>query len=554
MNAMVYIRGNRADFDEWAAMGAEGWSYDEVLPYFKKSEDNERGEDQFHGVGGPLPVRESRSMTPVADVFVEAAAQAGHERNPDFNGARQEGFGRYQTTQENGMRASTSVRYLHPNMDRENLTVLTDALALRLLFDGDRASGVEIDHAGTVEEINAAREVIVSAGSYQSPQLLMLSGIGPAEALTLFGLEVRQDLPVGEGLQDHCMTLINWKADFESLMTALTPENIELLQSEGRGPLSSNVAESGGFIRTRPGLDAPDCQFHFAPVLFLEEGLGAAVEHGLGFGPGVVKPTSRGAVTLRTASPYVKPRIQHNYLTTEEDRATMLAGVEGRASRSHSRTRSRASSRDRSRRPTRMRATRSCGHTSSSNSMTIYHPTSSCAIGPVVDSAPEGPRRGRPARRRRLGDADDRPRQHQRGDDHDRREGCRSHQGGRGRAQRRLGGLSRSCSLRLRTDPPAARGAWSAHRDDHVAGEQRRLAGGCGWKFVPRRRPTIIEPPRIAPTVWPTPSQPSPPRSPPGGTRRRRPPPRSAGGVAPAAPSPCRSPCTGRSRGRPPLA
>ena len=252
MNAMVYIRGNRADFDEWATLGAKGWSYDDVLPYFKRSEDNERGEDDFHGVGGPLPVRESRAMSPIADVFVEAATQAGHERNPDFNGARQEGFGRYQTTQENGMRASTSVRYLHPNMGRQNLTVITDALALRILFDGDRASGVEIDHAGAIEEVGAAREVILSAGAYQSPQLLMLSGVGPAEALTLFGIEVRTDLPVGEGLQDHCMTLMNWKADHESLMTALTPENVELLQTEGRGPLSSNIAEAGGSSSSRP--------------------------------------------------------------------------------------------------------------------------------------------------------------------------------------------------------------------------------------------------------------------------------------------------------------
>ena len=137
MNAMVYIRGNRADYDEWAAMGADGWGYDDVLPYFKRSEDNERGEDHYHGTGGPLPVREGRSMNPLASAFVEAAKQAGHEENPDFNGARQEGFGRYQTTQENGMRASTSVRYLHPAMARENLTVITDAHALRILFDGD---------------------------------------------------------------------------------------------------------------------------------------------------------------------------------------------------------------------------------------------------------------------------------------------------------------------------------------------------------------------------------------------------------------------------------
>jgi choline dehydrogenase len=385
MNAMVYIRGNRADYDEWAAMGAEGWGYDDVLPYFKKSEDNERGEDQFHGTGGPLPVRESRSMNPVADAFIEAAVALGHERNPDFNGARQEGFGRYQTTQENGMRASTAVRYLHPNIERENLTVITDALALRILFDGDRASGVEVDHAGTLEELHAAREVIVSAGAYQSPQLLMLSGIGPAEMLPLFEIEVRQDLPVGEGLQDHCMTLMNWRGDYESLMTALTPQNIELLQTEGRGPLSSNVAEAGGFIRTRPGLDAPDCQFHCAPVLFYEEGLGAAVEHGVAFGPGVVKPTSRGAVTLRTPSPYVKPRIQHNYLTTAEDRATILAGAKVALQ---------IAQQDAFKdiitgpfvAPDLDSSDEELWTYIEQQSMTIYHPTSSCAIGPVVDS------------------------------------------------------------------------------------------------------------------------------------------------------------------------
>ena len=385
MNAMVYIRGNRADYDEWAELGAEGWSYDEVLPYFKRSEANERGEDAFHGADGPLPVRESRSMNPIVDAFVEAAAQAGHEKTTDFNGARQEGFGRFQTTQDNGMRASTSVRYLHPNMARENLTIITEALALRILFDANRATGVEIDHGGTIEEVHAAHEVILSAGAYQSPQLLMLSGIGPADTLPLFGIEVRQDLPVGANLQDHCMTLMNWSADYESLMTALTPENVELLQTEGRGPLSSNIAEGGGFIRTRPGLEAPDCQFHCAPVLFHDEGLGAATEHGIAFGPGVVKPTSRGSVTLRTASPYVKPRIQHNYLTTDEDRATMLAGA---------RVALEISQQDALKpfitgpfkAPAPDISDADLMTFIEAQTMTIYHPTSTCAIGTVVDS------------------------------------------------------------------------------------------------------------------------------------------------------------------------
>jgi choline dehydrogenase len=384
MNAMVYIRGNRVDYDEWAELGAEGWSYDEVLPYFKRSEANERGEDAFHGADGPLPVTESRSMNPIIDAFVAAAAQAGHETTTDFNGARQEGFGRFQTTQANGMRASTAVRYLHPNAQRENLTVITDALALRICFDGDRATGVEIDHGGTVEQIYASQEVILSAGAYQSPQLLMLSGIGPADALAPFGIEVRQDLPVGQNLQDHCMTLMNWSADYESLMTALSPENVELLQTEGRGPLSSNIAEGGGFVRTRPGLDAPDCQFHCAPVLFHDEGLGAATEHGVAFGPGVIKPTSRGSVTLRTASPYVKPRIQHNYLTTEEDRATILAGA---------RVALEIAGQDALKpfitgpfkAPPADVSDEDLITFIEAQTMTIYHPTSTCAIGTVVD-------------------------------------------------------------------------------------------------------------------------------------------------------------------------
>jgi choline dehydrogenase-like flavoprotein len=384
MNAMVYIRGNRRDYDEWAENGAEGWGYDDVLPYFRKSEDNERGEDAYHGVGGPLTVRESRSMNPLADAFIEAAKQAGHEENEDFNSARQEGVGRYQTTQNNGMRASTAVRFLHPAMGRENLTVITEAMALKILFDGDRASGVQIERAGEIEEVHAAREVILSAGAYQSPQLLMLSGIGPADQLPLLQIEVKKDLPVGQGLQDHCMTLINWKTDLESLMTALTPENIELLQTEGRGPLSSHIAEAGGFMRTRPGLDAPDCQFHCAPVLFYDEGLGAPVEHGVAFGPGVIKPTSRGSVTLRTASPYSKPRIVHNYLSTDEDRQTILAGV---------RIALEIAQQDAMQRvitgpfvaPEPSATDEGLWEFIRANTMTIYHPTSTCAIGSVVD-------------------------------------------------------------------------------------------------------------------------------------------------------------------------
>jgi choline dehydrogenase-like flavoprotein len=383
LNAMVYIRGNRADYDGWAAEGAEGWSYDDVLPYFRKAEDNERGADTFHGAGGPLSVRESRSMHPLVDAWVESAQKAGHEYNPDFNGARQEGVGRFQTTQRNGMRCSAAVAYLHPALERPNLTVIPDAHALRVLFDGDRASGVEVDRHGAVEEVHAEREVILSAGAYASPQLLMLSGIGPADQLPLVQIDVRHDLPVGHNLQDHVMALLNFRVDMETLETALTPENVGLLQTEGRGPLTSNIAEGGAFMRTRPGLDAPDIQFHMAPVFFYDEGLAPATEPGYGFGPGVLKPTSRGMVTLRTGSPYSKPRIIHNYLSTEEDRASMLAGLRIAleiaeqepiksltkgpfvAPRSGSDEDLMAFARE--------------------TAFTIYHPTSTCAIGAVVD-------------------------------------------------------------------------------------------------------------------------------------------------------------------------
>lgn len=383
MNAMVYIRGNRTDFDEWAALGADGWSYAEVLEYFKRSEDNERGEDAFHGVGGPLPVRESRSMHPLATAFVEAAKQVGHEENPDFNGARQEGVGRYQTTQRDGMRASTAAAFLHPVEDRPNLTVVTDAMVLEVLIESGRAVGVRVDHPEH-EVISAAREVILCAGAYQSPQLLMLSGIGPAESLAALGLEVVADLPVGEGLQDHCMTLINWSTDTETLLTAMTDDNVELLGAEGRGPLSSNIAEAGGFFRTRPGLEAPDCQFHFAPAPFFEEGLGAASEHALAFGPGVVKPTSRGSVSLRSASPYSKPRIVHNYLATEEDRASILAGMR-LALEIAAAPALQAVITGPFSAPAPDASDEELMAFVRENTMTIYHPTSTAAIGRVVD-------------------------------------------------------------------------------------------------------------------------------------------------------------------------
>lgn len=383
INAMIYVRGNRADYDEWAAGGAEGWSYDEVLPYFKRSEDNERGEDPFHGAGGPMSVSDSRAMSPLIETMIEASVLAGHEHNPDFNGARQEGVGRFQLTQRNGRRCSTAAAFLHPAEERPNLDVFTDAMALRILFDGARAVGVEVARGGKVEEIRARRDVILSAGAYQSPVLLMISGIGPAEDLEQLGIEVRENLPVGHNLQDHCMAQLNYETDEPSLFGTFTPENFELFETEGRGPLTSNIPEAGAFFRTRPELAVPDIEFHYAPSMFYDEGLTAPHDSGYCFGAVLIKPSARGRVMLRAPLADSKPRVLCNFLTTEDDRRTMIAGVRLALEIAEQEPLKKAL-----RRPFTVPAGDSDEEIMDwlrRASQTVYHPTSTCAIGSVVD-------------------------------------------------------------------------------------------------------------------------------------------------------------------------
>jgi choline dehydrogenase-like flavoprotein len=321
MNAMVYIRGARADYDGWARDGARGWAYNDLLPYFRRSESNERGEDQFHGKLGPLTVSDGRSRYSLMDAYVEAAVEAGHPRNPDFNGESQDGVGLYQLTQRNGMRCSAASAFLHPALDRPNLKVVTDALTTKILLDGARASGVEILHHGELHEIHAEIEVVLSAGAYNSPQLLMLSGIGPAAELAKLMIPVRVNLPVGEGLQDHPFLSMSWHSDTEGLLTADSPDNAERLSSEGRGPLTSNIAEAGGFFRTRNGLEAPDIQFHAFPAnVLVEDEFSSATTPGVAFGPCVLKPTSRGKLSLRSARTPARSRA--SYTITSRRRKT----------------------------------------------------------------------------------------------------------------------------------------------------------------------------------------------------------------------------------------
>jgi choline dehydrogenase-like flavoprotein len=261
--------------------------------------------------------------------------------------------------------------------------VLTGAMALRILFEGSRAVGIEVDRDGKVEEIRAEREVILSAGAFQSPVLLMLSGIGPAEDLGLYGIEVREDLPVGHNLQDHCMAQLNYETDEPSLFGAFAPENFERFETEGRGPLTSNIPEAGGFFRTRPELDAPDMEFHYAPSMFYDEGLTAPHDSGYCFGPVVIKPTSRGRVMLRAPVADSKPRVLCNFLTTEEDRSCMLAGMRMALEIAEQKPLKQAL-----RKPYSVPAGDSDEELMDfvrRAAQTVYHPTSSCAIGSVVD-------------------------------------------------------------------------------------------------------------------------------------------------------------------------
>jgi choline dehydrogenase len=236
MNAMIYIRGNRADYDAWAAEGATGWSYEELLPYFIKSEANERGASQFHGADGPLAVQDGRSQHPLIDRIIEAFVEAGYPRNEDFNGASQLGAGRFQFTQNHGMRCSTAAGFLRPARGRANLDILTQATATRVVLERSRATGIEIQRHGIKSIIRAEQEVILSAGSYNSPQILMLSGIGKPSDLKAVGIAPHVDLPVGDDLQDHPGLVLSYFTDTPTLLRAGTSEDLRLLQEKGRGP------------------------------------------------------------------------------------------------------------------------------------------------------------------------------------------------------------------------------------------------------------------------------------------------------------------------------
>ena len=326
INAMVYIRGNRLDYDEW---GVDGWAWDDLFPYFIKAEDNERGASEWHGAGGPLAVSDQRSGNRITPAFADAGVEAGLARNDDFNGAEQDGVGMYQVTQRGGMRASAAVAYLHPAMERPNLTVMPYMHVNRVLFDGKRAVGVEASQLGQAQELRAEREVILCGGAYNSPKLLMLSGVGPAEHLTMREVEVLLDQPaVGENLSDHTSTYSVWTTpEEESLLLALEPAALEEFTATQTGPFASNLAEAGGFARIEPDAPAPDFQYHVAPIHIVDEGTSDPEAHGVWVSPNLLTPKSRGSVQLASNDPTARPVIRNNFYDDESDMTRMVAAL-----------------------------------------------------------------------------------------------------------------------------------------------------------------------------------------------------------------------------------
>ncbi|MDN3351755.1 GMC family oxidoreductase N-terminal domain-containing protein [Actinomadura sp. DC4] len=329
-NAMIYIRGHRHDYDTWRdEYGCKGWGYADLLPYFRRAEDQQRGESDYHGVDGPLRVEDLRYKHPLTRSWVESAQEFGLPANNDFNGAEQDGVGYYQVTQRRGRRWSTADGYLRPVLDRPNLTVRTDALTTKVLIENGRATGVRFVAGGKEEEALAQREVILCGGAVNSPQLLMLSGLGPADHLRSLGIDVVADLPsVGTGLQDHPIVPVRWHTPgTKAIWEGVNMRSFLLWQSLGRGPYASNVAEAGGFVRTSSGLPAPDLQYHILGTPYVGQGLTDVAERMMSVFVTAVAVESRGTITLRSADPRWKPLIDPAYLRAPADLQVLLSGI-----------------------------------------------------------------------------------------------------------------------------------------------------------------------------------------------------------------------------------
>jgi choline dehydrogenase len=334
INGLLYVRGQHEDYDRWRQRGNSGWGFDDVLPYFKKAENQQRGADDYHGGDGPLPVSDLGHPDPLSAAFIAAAAESGLPLNPDFNGAAQEGAGFFQTTTRHGRRASTAVAYLRPAKGRKNLQVETSALAQRILFDGRRAVAVEYRKAGVKRTARARKEILVSSGAYNSPQLLQLSGVGPADLLRKHGIGVVLDAPgVGNDLQDHMQVRIVMSCTKKITLNDIINHPLRRMLAGvhyaalRKGPLTIAAGTSGAFFKTSPRLASPDIQIHFLP--FSTDKMGEKLHSFSGFSASVcqLRPESRGSLRIKSADPAVAPEIRINYLATETDRTANVEGL-----------------------------------------------------------------------------------------------------------------------------------------------------------------------------------------------------------------------------------
>src|ERR1700691_490638 len=334
INGLLYVRGQHQDYDRWRQRGNAGWGYDDVLPYFKKAENQQRGADKYHGSGGPLPVSDLGHPDPLSAAFIAAAAETGLPINPDFNGATQEGAGFFQTTTKGGRRASTAVAYLRPAKVRSNLHVETSALAERILFEGRRAVGVVYRTAGIPRTARARKEILISGGAFNSPQLLQLSGVGPADLLRQHGIEVVLDAPgVGNDLQDHMQVRVVMRCSQAITLHDIVNNPIRKVLTGLRyaafrtGPLTIAAGTSGAFFKTNPRLATPDIQIPFLP--FSTDKMGEKLHPFSGFTASVcqLRPESRGSLRIRSADPAAPPEIRINYLASEVDRTTNVEGL-----------------------------------------------------------------------------------------------------------------------------------------------------------------------------------------------------------------------------------
>jgi len=339
INAMLYVRGHRTDYDDWANLGCEGWSYDEVLPYFRRAENNERGESDYHGASGPLQVSNQRSPRPISQAFIDSANTLQLRSNEDFNGADQEGAGLYQVTQfhrrdKNGERCSAAHAYLHPNMDRKNLTVISGAHATRILFDGKRATGVAYRRGRAEHRVEATREVVLCAGAFGSPQLLQLSGVGRADDLQRHGIGMVHELPgVGQNLIDHIDFILCYTSKETDLVGVGLKGTFNLIghilrwRKDGTGMIATPFAEAGAFLKTDPSLARPDIQLHFVISIVDDHARKLHLGYGFSCHVCVLRPYSSGEVFLQNADPMAAPGIDPRFLSDRRDLDTLLKGA-----------------------------------------------------------------------------------------------------------------------------------------------------------------------------------------------------------------------------------